>query len=247
MPISLINAQWVDGRENLRQAVSQELLPALRRHSYLVTLEERARLENGSCPHGGRDTAVTWGQANAYAKWVGGRLPTEAEWEKACRGTAGEATHGAMAHRPPSWPTSAVTWVTRRRWVRTRRVLVPTGALDMAGNVWEWTSSQYTPYPYVPNDGREDPTGSDPRTLRGGSFYYDDRDARCASRTQRHPRERRCWLAGSVPRLLTRWPLAASHSCARKGVYCSEVATSLSADRKVAQRLTLRTKGRRGK
>jgi formylglycine-generating enzyme required for sulfatase activity len=58
----------------------------------------------------------------------------------------------------------------------------PSGALDMAGNVWEWTSSLFKDYPYDPNDGREDPAAADRRVVRGGSFVYSQLFVRCAYR-----------------------------------------------------------------
>jgi formylglycine-generating enzyme required for sulfatase activity len=58
----------------------------------------------------------------------------------------------------------------------------PYGCLDMAGNVWEWTASLYQKYPYRPDDGREDLTAEGARALRGGSWGYDQRDARVSYR-----------------------------------------------------------------
>ena len=51
----------------------------------------------------------------------------------------------------------------------------PYGCADMAGNVWEWTSSLKRNYPYRADDGREDQSSSDARVLRGGSFNYGER------------------------------------------------------------------------
>ena len=62
----------------------------------------------------------------------------------------------------------------------------PYGALDMAGNVWEWTSSIYKDYPYDPNDGREEPISADQRVLRGGAFYNLADGVRCTIRYGRN-------------------------------------------------------------
>ena len=68
----------------------------------------------------------------------------------------------------------------------------PYGCDDMAGNVWEWTRSRYAPYPYRSDDGREpaQPKAGDLVVVRGGAFYYDRVDARCAYRLRSRPGNR---------------------------------------------------------
>ena len=60
----------------------------------------------------------------------------------------------------------------------------------MAGNVWEWTSSLFRPYPYRGEDGREDGADRSARVLRGGAFYDEARYVRCACRYWNFPRGR---------------------------------------------------------
>jgi formylglycine-generating enzyme required for sulfatase activity len=129
-------------------------------------------------------TNVSWNQAKTYAEeWAGGRLPTEAEWEKACRGGDGRIYpwgDDEPARKLLNYAASGLNGV----------VAVgsyPSGAYglyDMAGNVAEWTSSKWKDYPYDAGDGREDPEGDEIRTVRGGSFGNAGYDCsvRCAYR-----------------------------------------------------------------
>ena len=128
-------------------------------------------------------TDVTWYQANEYAKWVGGRLPTEAEWEKACRGTDGQIYPWG-----DSDPTADLANFSNNVGDTTPvgkyspRGDSPYHIVDMSGNLLEWTSNQYANYPYDPNDGREDPEGDAERTVRGGAWSINDVYVRCAFR-----------------------------------------------------------------
>jgi len=134
---------------------------------------------------------VSWFDAKTYCEWVGGRLPTEAEWEKAASWDPKTNTKFTYPWGN-SDPTSTLLNYNGEADGTTSvgkfpDGVSPFGLFDMAGNAIEWTSSRYQPYPYTANDGREDLNSSNTRVLRGGSWLYDDFSARSAKRFRDSP------------------------------------------------------------
>jgi formylglycine-generating enzyme required for sulfatase activity len=152
---------------------------------------------------------VSWTEAAGFCEWLGRgsaysvRLPTEAEWEKAARGTDGRIypwgnnfdgrlLNFADRRSTQPWRDARVDdgYVDLAPVGSYDRGASPYGVLDMAGNVSEWVASFLRPYPYVASDGREGPAGgtcseqslTGCRVYRGGSYRHSAARTRAVSR-----------------------------------------------------------------
>ncbi len=137
---------------------------------------------------------VSWEDAQAYCKWAGLALPTEAQWEYAARGKEGrkypwgnEEPDGMRANYGKKLNGGDYT----RKVGSYPKGVSPFGALDMAGNVWQWCADWYGEKYYDEcRDGMQDPPGppgGSSRVVRGGSWLYYDSYLRGANRYRDEP------------------------------------------------------------
>lgn len=130
---------------------------------------------------------VTWSGANAYAQWVGGRIPTEAEWEFAARG--GNKSKGYTYSGSNN--INDVGWYVGNSGQRLHTVgeKKPNelGIYDMSGNVWEWTADWYGAYTKEDKNNPKGASSGNARVRRGASAFCALPNTRSANRSSRVP------------------------------------------------------------
>ncbi len=130
-------------------------------------------------------TGVSFFEASAFARFAGKRLPSEEEWEKAARGSAGLLYPWGDSFDAKLCNTSESGIGTTTKAGKYRAGRSPYGILDMAGNVLEWTSSWFLPYPG--NDRKDPHFGEMYRVLRGGAWYFKKNSAETTMRFMMRP------------------------------------------------------------
>lgn len=175
---------------------SDEAVHRVRMSSFMIDRLELSRDKYEACVTAGGCTstgakqtgslpvAVTWEQAAAYCKWVGKRLPTEAEWEIAARGTDGRTFpwgNGAPTCKLAHYASCGGGYVSVEALPAGKS---PYGALNMAGNISEWVDDLYDAAYYArsPASNPRGPATGDGRVVRGGNGISPPLELRTANR-----------------------------------------------------------------
>ena len=210
-----VDSEWQDDEKPYHEVYLDAY--SIDRHE--VTLSDyRKCVESGKCKEPGSSGECNWGksdrsnhpvncvdwtQAGQYCEYAGKRLPTEAEWEKAARGTDGRKFpwgNGKVTGRKANYCDSNCTYDWKDSgqddgYAATSPVCSfesgnsPYGLCDMAGNVWEWVSDWYGK-DYYASSGRRNPSGPSSgkkRVLRGGSWLGEAGSLRASDRLRRRP------------------------------------------------------------
>jgi formylglycine-generating enzyme required for sulfatase activity len=185
------------GEENESPAGTVEIAQPFLMGAYPVTQQEYESL-TGANPSRYKGLqrpveCVSWEDANAFCSVLSQRtgrrfrLPTEAEWEYACR--AGSTTAYYFGDDEEALDGYGVFGGNGELYTNPVGQMTPNGfgLYDMHGNVWEWCRSVYKPYPYRRDDGREDPQAPGNRVLRGGAWFNAASYCRSSSRVEGEP------------------------------------------------------------